>query len=98
MDKNDLHLVADEAEKRVTMRVQYYRAAKRIDKTALLEFLKKITVVNEDVEIKVSEVSGIIFLKTSHTNLLISIDELYPNIFKPSGPPLLEGIVLFNNL
>jgi hypothetical protein len=79
------------------MRAQYYRATKRINKTALLEFLKKEKSKNKDLEIKVCEVSGVVFLKTPQPKLLERVDELYPNIFKPSGPPLLEGIVLFNN-
>jgi|GEM_PF-2918282 len=97
MIKNQLFLAADKIEKIIMLRPQYYRATKRIDKTALLEFCKEEKNKNKDVEIKICEVSGIIFLKIRQIKLLEKVDELYPNIFKSSGPPLLEGIVLFNN-
>jgi hypothetical protein len=79
------------------MKIYYYRATKRIDKTALLEFLKKEARKNKDITIKMCEVSGIVYFWASKTGLLEKVDELYPGVFKVSEPPPLEGIVLFAN-
>ncbi|HKC68644.1 MAG TPA: hypothetical protein VKG26_10460, partial [Bacteroidia bacterium] len=72
-------------------KTRHYRATKRINKDALLEFLKKETSQNKEVMIKLYEVGGIVYVLTSHSNLLEKVDELYPNIFKSSEPPPYEG-------
>ena len=81
------------------MKIYYYRATKRIDKTALLAFIQRETRRNTDVTIKMSEVGGVVYFWTSDNELLKKVDELYPNVFVESEtpPPPPQGTILFAN-
>lgn len=77
--------------------MHYYRATKKINKTALLEFLEKETLRDKNITIELREVLDIIYLFTSKNKLLEKVDELYPSVFEISESPLLEGKILFSN-
>ena len=79
------------------MRFYYYRATKKINKTALVEFLEKEARRHKDITIKVCEVGSIVYFWASKKGLLKKVDELYPNVFINSEPPLLKGNILFTN-
>jgi len=74
-----------------------YQATKIIDKTALIEFLKKEVAKNRDIQVEVREVNAVINFCISKKDLLKKVDELYPNVFEFVESSQAKGIVLFSN-